>query len=181
MPQRIFDFSASLVGLILLSPLLLFTAMWVKLDSAGPVFYRPKRGGRGGTPFRIFKFRSMVVDADKIGGPTTSGDDPRVTRSGKFIRAWKLDELSQLINVLLGEMRLVGPRPEVMSKDEELSGEAKKTLELTPGITDWASIWNSDEGGLLEGSSDVDAMYERVIRPTKLNLQLYYYEFLALF
>lgn len=144
------------------------------MDSPGPVFYRPWRGGREGKPFHIFKFRSMVVNADKIGGPTTSGDDPRVTRSGRFIRRFKLDELSQLINVLLGDMSLVGPRPEVVEKVERYSEQEKKTLALRPGITDWASIWNSDEGGVLEGALDADAVYEEVIRPTKMKLQLEY-------
>ena len=154
----------------------LSSAIWVKVDSSGPVFYRPERGGRDGKPFRIFKFRSMVVNADKIGGPSTSGSDPRVTRSGRFIRKLKLDELSQLINVLLGDMSLVGPRPEIVSKVQLYSEEEKKTLKLRPGITDWASIWNSDEGGVLEDAPDPDAVYEEVIRPTKMKLQLYYCE-----
>jgi lipopolysaccharide/colanic/teichoic acid biosynthesis glycosyltransferase len=116
----------------------------------------------------------MVVNADKVGGPSTSGDDPRVTRSGRFVRRFKLDELSQLINVLLGDMSLVGPRPEVVDKIKDLSGEYATILEIRPGITDWASIWNADEGGLLDGAPDPDEAYERVIRPTKLKLQLYY-------
>ena len=172
--KRLFDMTAAGVGLLLTSPLLLAVAIWVKLDSPGPVFYRPWRGGRGGKPFRIFKFRSMVMNADKIGGPTTSGDDPRVTRSGRFIRRLKLDELSQLINVVLGDMSLVGPRPEVVEKVKQYTEEEKKTLGLRPGITDWASIWNSDEGGVLEGAVDPDAVYEEIIRPTKMHLQLKY-------
>jgi lipopolysaccharide/colanic/teichoic acid biosynthesis glycosyltransferase len=174
--KRLFDFTASLFGLLVTSPILILIAVWVKLDSTGPVFYRAERGGRDGKPFRIFKFRSMVVNADKIGGPTTSGSDSRVTRSGRFIRKFKLDELSQLINVLVGDMSLVGPRPEIVSKVQKYSEEEKRTLELRPGITDWASIWNSDEGGVLEGAMDPDAVYEEVIRPTKMKLQLYYYE-----
>lgn len=172
--KRIFDLTAASLGLLLTSPLLLAVALWVKMDSPGPVFYRPWRGGRYGKPFRIFKFRSMVVNADKMGGPTTSGDDPRVTRSGRFIRRFKLDELSQLINVVLGDMSLVGPRPEVVEKVERYSEEEKKTLTLRPGITDWASIWDSDEGGVLQGALDADAVYEEVIRPTKMKLQLEY-------
>ena len=174
MLKRLFDLVASFVGLVLTSPLLLAIAIWIKRDSPGPVFYRGKRAGRGGKPFYIFKFRSMVTDAEKIGGPSTSDDDPRVTRSGRFIRRFKLDELSQLINVLLGNMSLVGPRPEVVDKIEELDGKYRKILELRPGITDWATIWNSDEGGVLEGAPDPDEAYERVIRPTKLRLQLHY-------
>jgi len=176
MLKRMFDFIVAFLGLIVSSPILLAVAVWVKRDSSGPVFYRPARGGRGGKPFNIFKFRSMVVDADQIGGPSTSGDDPRVTKSGHFIRRYKIDELSQLINVLIGEMSLVGPRPELVSKVELYNEEEKKTLELRPGITDWASIWNSDEGGVLEGALDADAVYEEVIRPLKMKLQLYYYE-----
>ncbi len=172
--KRLFDLTASLIGLILFSPLLVLIAIWVKLDSEGPVFYRGERGGRYGKPFRIFKFRSMVQNADTIGGPSTSGDDMRVTRSGKFIRACKLDEISQLLNVLVGDMSLVGPRPEVFWKVQKFNEEEMRTLELRPGITDWASIWNSDEGGVLDGAPDADAMYERVIKPTKLKLQLYY-------
>jgi lipopolysaccharide/colanic/teichoic acid biosynthesis glycosyltransferase len=175
MIKRLFDFTAATGGLFVALPLMIFIAVWIKMDSKGPVFYRPLRGGQYGKPFRIFKFRSMVVDADKIGGPSTSGDDARVTKSGRFIRKCKLDEISQLINVALGQMSLVGPRPDIVSKVEQFSGEEKKILELKPGITDWASIWNSDEGGVLEGASDPDAVYEVVIRPIKRDLQLYYY------
>lgn len=174
MLKRLFDFVASLFGLILFSPLLLAIAVWVKCDSPGPVFYRGKRAGRFGKPFEIFKFRSMVIDADKIGGPSTSEDDPRVTRSGNLIRRFKLDELTQLINVLLGQMSLVGPRPEIVEKVADFSEQQKKILDDRPGITDWASIWNSDEGGVLAGAPDPDEAYEKVIRPTKLKLQLYY-------
>jgi lipopolysaccharide/colanic/teichoic acid biosynthesis glycosyltransferase len=174
MLKRTFDILASFIGLLVLSPLLLALAIWIKLDSPGPVFYRGKRTGRGGRPFKIFKFRSMVSDAEKIGGPSTSDDDARVTRSGRFIRRFKLDEISQLLNVLRGEMSLVGPRPEVVDKAAELKGEYARILDLRPGITDWASIWNSDEGGVLAGAPDPDGAYERVIRPTKLRLQLHY-------
>jgi lipopolysaccharide/colanic/teichoic acid biosynthesis glycosyltransferase len=175
MLKRLFDLTASSVGLLVFSPLLAAIALWVKRDSPGPVFYRGRRAGRHGEPFGIFKFRSMVVNADQIGGPSTSGDDPRVTRSGRFIRRLKLDEITQLINVLRGDMSLVGPRPEVVDKALELrGGPYARTLELRPGITDWASIWNADEGGLLAGAPDADAAYEKIIRPTKLKLQLYY-------
>jgi lipopolysaccharide/colanic/teichoic acid biosynthesis glycosyltransferase len=174
MMKRLMDLAASLIGLILFSPLLLLIVLWIKWDSPGPVFYRGKRAGRYGKPFAIFKFRSMVMNADKIGGPSTSGDDPRVTRSGRFIRRCKLDEVSQLINVLVGDMSLVGPRPEVVAKVELFSEEERETLKLRPGITDWASIWNSDEGGVLAGLADADAAYEKILRPHKMELQRYY-------
>ncbi len=174
MLKRAFDIVASLVGLVLLSPLFLLLAIWIKLDSPGPVFYRGLRAGRGGKPFAIYKFRSLVANADKIGGPSTSEDDPRLTRSGRFIRRFKLDELSQLINVLKGDMSLVGPRPEVVDKAAAFSAAARRTLSIRPGITDWASIWNADEGGVLAGTPDPDAAYDAVIYPTKLRLQLYY-------
>ena len=112
--------------------------------------------------------------AKRRGGPTTAGTDPRVTRSGRFIRKCKLDELSQLINVFLGEMSLVGPRPELFAKVEAFAEDERRTLSVRPGITDWASIWNSDEGAVLEGAQDADAVYEEVIKPTKRKLQLYY-------
>lgn len=174
MLKRVFDIVASGCGLIIFSPLLIGIAVWVKMDSSGPVFYRGRRAARGGGEFGIFKFRSMVVNADKIGGPSTSGNDSRVTKSGRFIRRYKLDELSQLLNVFVGQMSLVGPRPEVVDKMLDLPPHLKPILEVRPGITDWASIWNSDEGGLLEGTPDPDAAYEAVIRPIKLQLQLEY-------
>jgi len=174
MLKRAFDILASAAGLIVLSPLFLAIAVWIKLDSRGPVFYRGWRAGRGGRPFRIVKFRSMVTEADRRGGPTTSDDDPRLTRSGRFIRRLKLDEFSQLVNVLLGQMSLVGPRPEVVDKVQCYSGEERRVLAVRPGITDWASIWNSDEGAVLAGAPDPDQAYEKVIRPTKLKLQLDY-------
>lgn len=176
MLKRAFDIMASSVGLLLTCPVFAAMAVWIKLDSPGPVFYRGKRAGRDGKPFHILKFRSMVVDADKIGGPSTSERDARVTRSGRFIRRFKLDELSQLVNVLRGDMSLVGPRPEVCDKVERYSPEERRVLRVRPGITDWASIWNSDEGGVLEGAPDPDAAYEIVIRPVKLKLQQHYCE-----
>jgi lipopolysaccharide/colanic/teichoic acid biosynthesis glycosyltransferase len=174
MLKRIFDFILSLIGLILTSPLLLSIMVWIKLDSNGPIFYRGVRVGQAGEEFKIFKFRSMVLDADKSGVSSTSAKDSRITSSGQFIRKWKLDELAQLINVIKGDMSLVGPRPEVKEFTELYTGNEKNILALRPGITDWASIWNSDEGGILEGALDADAVYLEVIRPVKLELQLYY-------
>jgi lipopolysaccharide/colanic/teichoic acid biosynthesis glycosyltransferase len=174
MLKRLFDLVASAVGLLVFSPLLLGVALWVKCDSPGPVFYRGQRAGRGNKPFRIYKFRSMVVNADQIGGASTSGDDARVTRSGRFTRKYKIDELSQLINVLLGDMSLVGPRPEVLSYTSKYTGELLEILSVRPGITDWASIWNADEGAVLAGAKDPDRAFEVLIQPTKLKLQLHY-------
>ena len=174
MLKRIIDVVLALTGFIIFSPLLIIIAMWVKFDSPGPVFYRGVRVGRDGEKFRIFKFRSMVINADKSGVSSTSSQDTRITTSGRFIRKWKIDELSQLINVINGDMSLVGPRPEVLEFVELYSDEEKKILIIRPGITDWASIWNADEGGVLKGALDADKVYAKVIRPTKLNLQLYY-------
>ena len=174
MLKRTFDVVASALGLLVFSPLLLAVALWVKLDSPGPVFYRGKRGGRNNVPFGIYKFRSMVMNADKIGGSSTSGEDPRVTKSGRFIRKYKIDELSQLLNVLSGDMSLVGPRPEITAYTDKYEGEFLEIMRVRPGITDWASIWNADEGGVLAGAKDPDRAYEILIQPTKLQLQLRY-------
>lgn len=174
MLKRSFDLFASFFGLVVFLPLLIAVAAWVKLDSKGPVFYRGIRGGRGNKPFGIFKFRSMVTNADKIGGSSTSGLDPRVTRSGRFIRKYKIDELSQRINVLVGDMSLVGPRPEITAYTDKYDCEFLEIMQVRPGITDWASIWNADEGGVLAGAKDPDRAYEVLIQPTKLQLQLQY-------
>lgn len=174
MAKRMFDIIAASIGLLLLSPVMAAVAIWIKRDSTGPVFYQGRRAGRGGIPFYMLKFRSMVTDADQIGGPTTAGNDTRITPSGRFVRKYKLDELPQLINVVRGEMSLVGPRPEVVDKVEAYNWHERRILTLRPGITDWASIWNSDEGGVLAGAPDADDAYERVIRPGKIQLQLYY-------
>lgn len=172
--KRLFDVVFSALGLLLVSPLLLFIAAWIKTDSRGPVFYRGFRVGRDGKPFRIFKFRTMVTDAEKIGGPSTSDDDPRITRSGHFIRNYKLDELPQLLNVLTGDMSVVGPRPEVPQYVALFGPEERAILNVRPGITDWASIWNADEGAILAGSSDPEKTYLERIRPNKIRLQLEY-------
>ena len=146
----------------------------LKKEDGGPVFYRGVRVGRFGNPFRIFKFRTMVLNAEKLGGPSTADDDPRITRMGKFIRKFKLDELPQLINVLKGEMSIVGPRPEVQMYVDMFTEEEKAILSVRPGITDWASIWNPDEGAILAGSPDPEKTYMEKIRPEKIRLQLKY-------
>lgn len=175
MLKRAFDIVGATVGLVLVSPVLLVLTAMFKLTSSGPVFYRGVRAGLGGAPFRIFKFRSMVQNADRLGGPSTSGDDPRLTRVGRLMRHYKLDELPQLINVLVGDMSLVGPRPEVLSEVEAYTEEQRQILRIRPGITDWASIWNSNEESVLAGAADPHEAYKRLIQPTKLRLQLAYY------
>ena len=172
--KRLFDLSATMVGLILLAPVLLVLAWLIKQEDHGPVFYRGERVGLGGAPFRIFKFRSMVVNAERLGGSSTADDDPRITRIGRKLRKYKLDELPQLFNILRGEMSLVGPRPEVKYYTEMFTREEKAILGVLPGITDWASLWNPDEGSILAGAADPDRAYLELIRPTKLQLQLRY-------
>jgi lipopolysaccharide/colanic/teichoic acid biosynthesis glycosyltransferase len=172
--KRLFDLVTASAGLCVLAPVLALLAVIVKSTSRGPVLYRGLRAGRRGVPFRMLKFRSMVVNAERIGGPSTSGDDPRVTKIGAFMRRLKLDELPQLFNVLAGEMSIVGPRPEVLSEVAKYTPEQRRVLQVRPGITDWASIWNSDEGAVLAGASDPHAVYRARIQPTKIELQLKY-------
>lgn len=174
MSKRIFDVIVSLVGLMIVSPLFILMALRIKRDSSGPVFYRGIRVGRFGKPFKIFKFRTMLVDAEKIGGPSTADDDPRVTEIGRFLRKYKLDELPQLINILKGEMSFVGPRPEVPVEIETYSEEEKRVLLVRPGITDWASLTFHDEGEILKGSPDPHKTYQEKIKPEKIKLALKY-------
>ena len=162
------------IALVVVAPLLALAAVMAKLSSRGPVFYRGTRVGLNGELFPMLKFRTMVVDAESLGGSATAADDPRITRFGKFLRRYKFDELPQLFNVLLGDMSLVGPRPEVEKYVNLYSPEEKAILTVRPGITDWASIWNSNEAAVLEGSRDPERTYEELIRPTKLALQILY-------
>ena len=172
--KRPIDLICSGLGLIVLSPVFGVLALWIKLDSRGPIFYRGVRVGRHGKAFRMFKFRSMVQNADKIGAASTPEDDPRVTRIGSFLRAYKLDELPQLLNVFKGEMSLVGPRPQVAWAVELYSPEQKRVLSVRPGITDYASLRFQDEGKILAGSSDPDKDYLEKIHPEKMRLSLEY-------
>jgi len=174
MNKRFFDIAAATLGLVFLSPFLLWIAWLIRREDGGPVFYRGVRVGLRGKLFRIFKFRTMVVDAEKMGASSTSDDDLRITWIGKFLRKYKLDELPQLINVLTGGMSIVGPRPEVQRYTDMYTQEEKAILTVRPGITDWASIWNADEGAALTGMADPEKAYEELIRPTKLKLQLKY-------
>jgi lipopolysaccharide/colanic/teichoic acid biosynthesis glycosyltransferase len=173
-PKRVFDYGVALLALILLAPLLTTIALMIKWEDGGPIFYRGERMGQAGRPFQIFKFRTMVVNAEKLGGFSTPKDDPRITNLGRKLRQHKLDELPQLFNVLKGEMSIVGPRPEVKLYTDMFTDEEKAILSVKPGITDWASIWNADEGAVLAGAQDPEKAYLKLIRPTKLRLQLKY-------
>lgn len=172
--KRLFDITVASLALAVLAPVLILIALLVKLASPGPVLYRGRRVGLGGELFSMLKFRTMVVNAESLGGSATAADDPRLTASGKFLRRYKLDELPQLFNVLAGTMSLVGPRPEVQKYVSLYSPEERAILTVLPGITDWASIWNSNEGSVLEASREPEKTYEELIRPTKLALQLLY-------
>ncbi|WP_166667003.1 sugar transferase [Haemophilus haemolyticus] len=171
---RFFDFILSLVGLVVLAPIFIVLAIWIKIDSKGPVFYKQVRVGQNGVDFGLFKFRSMVVDADKKGLITVGGRDPRITRSGYFIRKYKLDELPQLINVLVGDMSLVGPRPEVRKYVELYTDEQQKVLSVKPGITDYASIEYMDENEILGKSNDPEKTYIEEIMPEKIKYNMKY-------
>lgn len=176
MLKRLFDIVASGLGLIVLSPLFLILAIWIKLDSKGPVFYRQVRVGYKNKDFRIYKFRSMRVGADKGSLVTIGGHDPRVTRSGYFIRKFKFDELPQLINVFLGDMSLVGPRPEVRHYVDYWTPEQMHVLDVRPGITDPASIKFRNENELMEKAEDPEKYYIEVIMQEKIKLYLEYVE-----
>ena len=174
--KRLVDILLSSVALIILSPLFAVVAILIKLDSPGPVFYRGVRIGRDGRPFRIYKFRTMVANAEKIGGPSTAADDPRLTKIGrKFVKRFNLDELPQFINVLKGEMSIVGPRPEVPEVINLLPADERNILlSVRPGITDWATLWIRDEAERLEGSPEPHQKYLKEIWPTKRKLALKY-------
>jgi len=168
--KRCFDFSVAAAALLLLSPLFALVALLVRCTSPGPVFFRQERIGRGFRPFRICKFRSMVQDAPKKGGVITFGDDPRITHVGRFLRATKIDELPQLINILWGEMSLVGPRPEVPKYVEMFRSEYEEILRVRPGITDPASIRFRHEAEILGRAVDPEREYVERILPEKIRL-----------
>jgi lipopolysaccharide/colanic/teichoic acid biosynthesis glycosyltransferase len=172
--KRLFDFTSAAIALILLSPLFSLIALYLSASSRGPVFYSGKRVGLRGKVFKMHKFRTMVVDAEQLGGSCTRADDPRITRNGHWLRKFKLDELPQLLNVLLGEMSLVGPRPEVQEYVQLFTPEEFAILSVRPGITDWASIWDRDEAQTLAGHCDPERTYLEQIRPEKIRLQLEY-------
>lgn len=172
--KRLFDILLSGLGLVIISPLFLIVAIWIKLDSPGPIFYRQVRVGRYNKDFRIFKFRSMRIGSDKGSLVTIGGRDPRITRSGYFIRKFKIDELPQLINVLVGDMSLVGPRPEVRHYVNYWTEEQMHVLDVRPGITDPASIKFRNENELLAQAEDPEKYYIEVIMQEKIKLYLDY-------
>lgn len=172
--KRFFDLIISISGIVMLSPFLIFISLLIKISDRGPVFYRASRVGQFGRIFKMYKFRSMIIDAEKKGPSSASSSDSRITGMGKILRKYKLDELPQLINVVKGEMSIVGPRPEEKRFTDMFNETEKKILSAKPGITDWASLWNSNEGELLQGSDDPDKTYLEQIRPKKIQLQLEY-------
>jgi lipopolysaccharide/colanic/teichoic acid biosynthesis glycosyltransferase len=174
MLKRLFDICASFVGILVLLPFFIIIALCIVLDSRGGIFYRQERIGKGGKPFRLLKFRSMRSNADKAGLLTVGGRDSRVTRMGYFIRKYKIDEFPQLINVLKGDMSIVGPRPEVRKYVDLYTEEQRKVLSVRPGMTDPASIAYSDENELLGKAADPEKVYIEEIMPEKLRLNLSY-------
>lgn len=174
MVKRGFDLFWASVGLLLLWPLFLVVGLLIKLEGRGPVFFRQQRVGWHGVPFQMWKFRTMVVDAEHKGSALTVGRDPRITRVGHWLRATKVDELPQLLNVWMGEMSLVGPRPEVQKYVDLYMDEQRKVLELKPGITDLASVKYRRESELLARSDDPDRTYVEEIMPEKVRINLDY-------
>ena len=171
--KRAFDIFFASLGLMLLSPLMIFVALLIRLDSPGPVFYRGIRVGLNGKKFKIFKFRTMVENAEKIGGLSTALNDPRLTKIGRFLRKYKLDELPQLINIIIGTMSFVGPRPQVEKYTNLYNEEEKTMLSVKPGITDYASIKFINQDQIL-GDESVDTKYLLEIEPEKNNLRMQY-------
>lgn len=174
--KRIFDLLASMLGILILSPVLLIVAIAIKIDSKGNILFLQKRIGRNGIPFYIYKFRTMVSDAEKLGKQITVGKDNRITNVGSILRKYKIDELPQLFNVLKGDMSLVGPRPEVPKYVQMYTESERKVLEVRPGITDLASLRYKDENDILGKVDNPEEYYINVIMKDKLKLNLEYIE-----
>ncbi|MCF6147992.1 MAG: sugar transferase [Candidatus Kuenenia sp.] len=170
--MRIFDFVMSVVGILILLPLLMFTAVLIKLTSPGSIIFSQKRVGLNGHLFRLYKFRTMVVNADQIGTSVTTGNDTRITKVGRYLRKTKIDELPQLFNVLKGDMSFVGPRPEVPEIVNNYSCEMKRILEVKPGITSNASLFLRNEEDLLSLAKEPDKAYEDIFVPAKIELAM---------
>ncbi len=173
-PKRIFDIIASIIGLLILLPFFLIISLMIIVNSGFPVFYTQKRVGRANIDFGLLKFRTMKKNADKLGLLTVGGRDPRITAIGYYLRKYKLDELPQLINVFIGNMSLVGPRPEVRKYVDLYNDEQKKVLLVKPGITDYASLEYFSENDLLAKSADPETTYIKEIMPAKLELNKKY-------
>ena len=171
--KRVIDLSLSILGIAVLWPLLLVCGLAVKISSPGPVLYLGKRTGQFGKPFKIFKFRSMQIDAESVGGSTTGERDPRITRIGTYLRKYTLDELPQLFNVLIGDMSFVGPRPEVEEYTNQYSSEEQKILDVRPGITDLSSLKFNDLQQIV-GDENPDEVFQRDVLPQKNALRLQY-------
>ena len=174
MAKRIFDCLFSSIGLIIISPIFMLLSLLIALDSQGGIFYKQVRIGKNMRPFKLFKFRTMYANSDKKGLLTVGDNDNRITRVGYYLRKYKLDELPQLINVLIGEMSFVGPRPEVEKYVKLYNNEQQKVLSVKPGITDWASIRYVNESELLARSSEPEKTYINEIMPAKLAINLEY-------
>jgi lipopolysaccharide/colanic/teichoic acid biosynthesis glycosyltransferase len=172
--KRAFDVAVAVAVLLVSWPLLATVAAAIRFEDSGPILYRGKRAGRGGRPFQMFKFRTMIVDAETRGGASAGDDDIRITTTGAWMRRLKLDELPQLWTVLRGDMSLVGPRPQVLDEVARYSLEERALLDVRPGITDFASIAFRNEGEILRGHGDPDEAYRRLIRPRKMRLALAY-------
>ena len=178
--KRLFDIIASFLGIVILSPMFIIVAVCIKIDSKGPVFFKQKRVGKKKKIFEIYKFRTMVTDAEKLGKQITVGNDARITRVGKFIRKCKLDEFPQLINVLKGEMSLVGPRPEVPRYVELYDKYQEQILLVQPGITDYASIEYRNENYILGKSNNPEDTYIQEVMPAKMELNMKYIKNISL-
>lgn len=178
--KRALDTLFSLIALLIFAPVMVLIGMIIKFDSRGPVLYKGLRAGQGGSEFKMYKFRSMVVNAENLGGYSTALNDPRLTRIGRFLRKFKLDELPQLLNVINGDMSLVGPRPQVFFYTDRYNKQELLILSVRPGITDLASLFFYDMDSVL-GSKNVDARYLNEIEPQKNRLRLRYVEHMSLF
>jgi len=178
--KRAIDLLVSASFLVVASPVLASVAVAIWLHDRGPVLYRAVRIGKNGVPFIMFKFRTMVVEAERLGGDSTAADDPRLTSIGLKVRRWKLDELPQLVNVVRGEMSLVGPRPQVAADVARYTGKERRLLTVPPGITDWSSIRFRNEAEILAGHPDPDLAYDRLIRDEKIRLGLLYVDLRSL-
>jgi len=172
--KRVLDIGAALGGILVFGIPMLVVAVIIRATSNGPAFYRSERIGLAGEPFHLIKFRTMVVGADQVGPSSTSANDPRITEIGAFLRHWKLDELPQLVNVVRGDMSLVGPRPQVGWAVERYSDQERRVLSVRPGMTDYASIRFRNEADILRGHDDPDQAYLELIEPEKLRLGLEY-------